>query len=208
MDKRRFTKAELAKIQRWYPDKPTQWIADRIGRSLESTYRAAYKLGLKKSEAYMQGELTRQGQKLKVVGIKGRFKKGHAPANKGKKLPAHVVEAIRPTMFKKGQKAVNEKWDGYERVNIEGYIEVRVAKNKYVYKHRLVWKQAGREVPKGYVVSFKDGNRLNCELDNLVLITRREIMERNTIHRLPEDLKKTIKTLTKLKKHINAKEQD
>ena len=208
MTKRRFTRAELAKIERWYPDKPTKWIAQRLGRSVESVYRVAYKLGVKKSEAYMEGEMIRQGEKLKVVGVKGRFVKGQSPANKGKKLPAHVIEAIRPTMFKKGQKAINEKWDGHERVNIDGYVEIRVAKNKYVHKHRHVWQQAGREVPKGCVVTFKDGNKLNCDLDNLTLTTRREIMQRNTIHRLPEELKDTIRTLNRLKRQINAKEQD
>ena len=204
----RWSKRDLDRIRKWYPDKPTKWIAQRVGRSLESTYRAAYMLGLRKSEAYMRGEMVRQGEKLKVVGIKGRFIKGQPPKNKGKKVPPHVLEAMRPTMFKKGQKAINEKWDGHERVNVDGYLEVRVAKNKYVHKHRLVWQQAGKAVPKGYVVTFKDGNKLNCELDNLTLITRREIMERNTIHRLPPELKETIRTLTNLKKRIDAKEQN
>lgn len=203
-----WTAADRRKLVKWYPDKPTKWIAEKLGKTLTTTYQQAYKLGLKKSENYMRQELLRQQQQLRVVGVKGRFKKGHVPANKGMKKDPHVIAAIRPFMFKKGQVPHNVKYDGHERVNVEGYIEIRVAIRKYVLKHRHVWEQAHGKVPEGYIVTFKDGNRLNCDIDNLTLITRREIMARNSIHRLPENLKQTIRTLTSLKRQINAKEQN
>ena len=34
-------------------------------------------------------------------------------------------------------------------------------------QYRHVWEQANGEVPEGYVVAFRDGNRQNCDLSNL-----------------------------------------
>ena len=39
-------------------------------------------------------------------------------------------------------------------------------------KHRVVWEQAHGPIPEGYLVKFKDGNRMNCSIDNLYLVSR------------------------------------
>lgn len=39
-------------------------------------------------------------------------------------------------------------------------------------KHRYIWQQHHGEVPKGSMVVFKDGNRKNTDISNLLLITR------------------------------------
>ncbi|KAA0944169.1 HNH endonuclease [Sporosarcina sp. ANT_H38] len=40
-------------------------------------------------------------------------------------------------------------------------------------KQRLIWKNAYGPIPNGHVVIFGDGNQCNCELNNLVLVSRR-----------------------------------
>jgi hypothetical protein len=45
--------------------------------------------------------------------------------------------------------------------------------------HIHTWKQAGRDIPKGYVLGFKDLNQENNQLENLVLKTREEIARDN-----------------------------
>lgn len=45
-------------------------------------------------------------------------------------------------------------------------------KGKRMLKHRVVWLQAGREIPKGYILHHKDLNPSNNVLSNLQLITR------------------------------------
>jgi hypothetical protein len=57
-------------------------------------------------------------------------------------------------------------------------------------------------------VVFKDGNQLNCIIENLECISNAELMQRNTIHRFPAELKSTIRLVNKLKRNINAKEQN
>ena len=45
-------------------------------------------------------------------------------------------------------------------------------------KHRYVWEQAHGKIPDGYLVAFRDGNRQNCDLSNLYLISRQESARR------------------------------
>lgn len=53
---------------------------------------------------------------------------------------------------------------------------VKVAEpNVWKFKHRIVWELAHGEIPANSVICFKDGNKLNCELDNLILLTRGEL---------------------------------
>ena len=205
---RNWTNEEIMTLRRLYPDTYTAELVKILGRPKSGIFGKANILGLKKSEAFMKAELKRQGDKLRIVGAASRFPKGHVPPQKGKKANEKTIAALSKYWYPKGHEPHNIRPDHYERVNVEGYIEYRVARGKYVMKHRHIWKEAGRNVPKGYVVGFKDGNRLNCQLDNLHLVHRRDIMAQNSIHRLPEELKDTIRLVTKLKKHIHAKEQD
>lgn len=81
--------------------------------------------------------------------------------------------------FKKGSEPHNTKHNGYERITVDGYVEVRVSKGKFVLKHRLVWEKEKGKIPKNMIVVFKDGNPLNIAIENLELITKRDNMIRN-----------------------------
>lgn len=111
-----------------------------------------------------------------------RFKKGHVPANKGKKLSTEVYEKLSETMFKKGNIPTNYRPVGSERVNIDGYIEVKVEDpGTWRLKHRVIWEEHNGEIPQDKMVIFRDNNPLNCDIGNLILITRGENMKMNSI---------------------------
>jgi len=104
------------------------------------------------------------------------FKKGRTPWNKGRKglcYPGSVA-----TQFKKGHRTHNYRLIGSEAVRADGFVWVKVAEpNVSREKHRIVWEQHyGQSIPKGHVVIFADRNRQNCDLDNLILVTRRELL--------------------------------
>lgn len=61
----------------------------------------------------------------------------------------------------------------------DGYVEIKIGENEWVRKHRYIYVKAHGEIPEGYVVTFKDGNSMNCEIDNLKLATYAEIMLMN-----------------------------
>ena len=103
------------------------------------------------------------------MGNSGSFKKGHVPWNKGLK----GCFGARKTSFTKGNLPYNTRAMYSERLSKEGYIEIKVEINKWISKHRYIWEQHyKREVPKGKVVIFLDGNNRNFEIENLKLISR------------------------------------
>ena len=53
------------------------------------------------------------------------------------------------------------------------------------------------------VVVYKDGNYLNNDINNLLMITKKENMARNTIQRLPKILQQVMRLKCKLIKKIN-----
>lgn len=63
----------------------------------------------------------------------------------------------------------NAKGD-YFRVILRGPRHSR----RSCYIHRLVWEAFVGEIPKGYIVHHKDGNRQNNSLSNLQLVTTKE----------------------------------
>jgi len=83
--------------------------------------------------------------------------------------------------FKKGNIPQNCKPVGTERLDRDGYVEIKISDpNKWQLKHRYLWEKENGKIPKGMVLIFKDNNKLNIDLDNLILISRAENMKINS----------------------------
>lgn len=135
------------------------------------------------------------------TGRTGQFVKGQVPQNKGKKMPPEVYEKCKGTMFKKGNIPKNHRPVGSERINRDGYVEIKIAEpNKWTLKHRLVWQQAHGTIPKGQIVIFRDNDRTNVVLENLLLISQSEnlIINRNDLSETIDETKDAAVSLAKL----------
>ena len=87
-------------------------------------------------------------------------------------------------------------WAGHRFIKTEkGYQHLRV----YNYKKFI------GPIPKGMLVIHIDKDPLNCEPENLKLITRAENASRNSKERYPEEYRKALSTFRKLQKIINKK---
>lgn len=137
----------------------------------------------------------------------GQFKKGMLPWNKGMKgLPSKGK--MKDSQFKPGNRPANWRPVGSTRINVEGYVEIKVAEgiNQYRLLHREAWKQHhGSYPPKGIALIFINGNKQDCDIRNLKLVTRKELMLMNTVQRLPENLKEVIRLKGVLRRKINGK---
>lgn len=139
------------------------------------------------------------------------FPKGGIPHNKGKKWEDYTTEEIRKKMlettFKKGSKPNNILPIGTERYK-EKYIRVKVAQpNVWVKKHVFLWEQAYGKVPKGHLIMFADGNKFNVNLENLLLVSKAELLQLNRNGMIKEDgeLTKTYLQVVKLNRALNEK---
>lgn len=72
-------------------------------------------------------------------------------------------------------------------------------------KHRLVWAEHYGRIPPGCNIQFKDGNPMNCSIENLYLISRHDQLknENSMYARYPKEVQDTIKTLGALTRQIN-----
>jgi hypothetical protein len=111
-------------------------------------------------------------------GLTGYFPKGNESWNKGK-----YVRYSPATEFKKGNKPANWVPLGTEKLKADGYVYVKVQDGKlnrnWKQKHIMLWEKNHGPIPQGSCVIFADGNKLNFELENLILIKRSQLLIMN-----------------------------
>ena len=191
-------------IRERYPFEPTKKIADDLGLSEGSVYNRAYAMGIKKDPVYLRSTQYPPGY---LGGKATQFQKGHTPPNKGQKMSTEVYQKVAHTMFKKGNKPMNTQPIGtiHQRKDTGGkmYLYIKLADSKWQLLNRYTWEQHNGPIPKGMVVVYKDGNYLNNDINNLLMITKKENMARNTIQRLPKELQQVMRLKCKLINKIN-----
>lgn len=218
--RRLWSAADDARLRRWYPDEPTAATAQKLRRTVPATYNRARQLGIKKSAAYFAGPCASRLRRGNAVGAACRFAPGHVPANKGLRRPGWGPGRMKETQFQPGVRrgvAVRlYKPIGTERVN-DGYLQRKVNDDlplqaRWRAVHVLLWESVHGPVPPGHAIVFRNGNRADVRLDNLACLSRRELMARNTVHNLPEPLRKAVQLLGALNRQIrrrsHVEEQD
>lgn len=199
-----WTDADLEMLARDYPTTETQVLADRLGRPIRSLYAKARELKVYKTKAYMTGQLGR------VRDIGHRFEVGNRPHNAGVK-GWNPGGNFKKTQFKKGSRPHNYKPVGTERVSMYDLVQRKVAdtgdpKQDWIPVHILLWNEHYGEVLKDHLVVFSNGNKRDFRIENLEMISRVENMRRNSIQNYPEDIRKAIRLVGRLKRKINEKQ--
>ncbi len=207
---RKWCDEHLQVLRDLYPNTPTQQIAGLLGYGIMAIYRMANQLGLRKSEAFNNSELSGRMTKENRIrrGLDHRFQKGQPAWNKGKKIGSHPNTA--KTQFKKGHLPHNHQPVG-TIVVIHGYKKIKLAEpNKWAFLHRQIWVEANGKIPPRHVIAFIDHDSLNCVIENLECVSREDWMKRHTMHNYPEPLKAAIHTLAGMKRRLNsyAEKQD
>lgn len=118
------------------------------------------------------------------TGLTGRFEPGHIPANKGKKMSPEQYRKCQATMFHKGHVPANHMEVGEYTHTTDGYLVQKVQeqgtqRERFEFVHWKVWEEHYGPVPEGKMVGFLDGNKDNCDIENLVLLNNRENLEMN-----------------------------
>lgn len=215
MKRRLWTVPEIRLLKKLYPDHPASHVAKLLGIAVHRVHSKAARLGLKKSAAFLASDRSGRIQRghTNPRMIAARFKKGHVPANKGLRRPGWHAGRMRETQFKKGQFPILHDPEFYVlgalRVNTDGYVDMRTSfepgSRGWTPLHRILWEDKHGPLPEGYCLRFIDGDRANCCLENIECITRAENARRNSIHRLPPDLKAAIQLNGQLKRRIRER---
>jgi hypothetical protein len=206
--KRLWSESDDARLRREYPDMPTATLAIALGRTVSATYGRAKLLGLEKSNAFYRTPMSGRLRPGDLRGLSSQFLSGHVPDNKGLRRPGWNRGRMVETQFKKGERrgvAVTlYKPIGSERISKDGYLERkthdalpegisreeanRLRQRRWRAVHILVWEAEHGPLPKGHAVAFTNGDKRDIRLENLELISRRELMARNTVQNLPKPI--------------------
>jgi len=214
--RRRWSPQEVALLRELYPHVSSGDIAAQLGTTLHKVYNKANKLGLRKSREYLR---TTAAGRLTGNDTRGRpyqFQPGAAPWNKGltggPPLSPHTV-------FCKGGPRYGQALHNWVplhslRVNSDGYLVRKIADvagaaqhKNWRAEHRLVWEAAHGPVPAGHAVVFRPGRHTtraeDITPDALEMITRAELMRRNSVHRLPPEVQRLVQLRGVLQRLIN-----
>lgn len=204
---------ELEILRTRYGTTSTQALARSLKRSVPAVYGHAALMGLRKSAEYLAGPEACRLRRGDNVGAKTRFSAGHIPTNKGLRRPGYAPGRMAQSHFQPGSRPHTWKPIGTTRLSKDGYLQRKVSDTGYapsdwVGVHILVWREAHGPVPKGFAVAFKDRNRTHITQDNLELISRRELMLRNTIHNYPPELTEVIRLGGALKRKLRRIDEE
>lgn len=159
---KKWTKEEINRVQELYYQFPMAFIATLMGLPYGTIKGVVRRYGLKTLR-------------------ETRFNKGHRPWNTGIKGWTFKNSG----QFPKGNIPQNYKEPGYVAIRRDksgkDYWFIKSEADKtMVPLHRYLWLKHVGKIPDGMILRFKDGNTLNCDIDNLELITRAEHMKKNT----------------------------
>ena len=123
------------------------------------------------------------------TGFDGRFKKGSIPFNKGTK----GMMKSNKTSFQKGIVPANKKPVGSERINVDGYTEIKVEEpNVYKLKQRVLYEQYHNvKLTSNQIIIFLNGDKSDFSKENLCLVDRKQLLVLNKEGLITDDIDTT-----------------
>lgn len=100
-----------------------------------------------------------------------------------------------------------------ERITKRGYVEIKTNRGRtgWERKSHYIWEQHNGKIPKNHFIGFKDGNKLNCNIENLILLSYTDRIIFNFNHlamNSGEDLLNTNILISKLMQKSNQIKQN
>ena len=168
-----WTEFELQAIERHYAQHGTKFVDEII--FAHHGWRRGYRNVMQKAN--------KMGFKYHGPN-RGMFRAGFTPHNKGRKMSPELRAKCAPTMFRPGTIPPNTKPKGDDisiRDSKNGKPEVylRLKPGKWVMLSRHTYESFFGKVPDGYIVYHKDGDPLNCDIQNLDIMSRAQNVRRN-----------------------------
>jgi hypothetical protein len=218
MTRQLWTPAEVALLRQHYATTLTADLAAELGRPINRVLAKDNSLGLRKDPA-VHAETARQ--RMANPNHPGRltqFKAGQVPVNKGiKHPPGWAPGRMAEAQFKPGNQPHTTLPIGSYRIH-EGYLERKVsnakgnASKRWHGVQRLVWEAANGPTPAGHVVVFRPGRHSTVleqiTLDAVELISRAELMRRNTRHNYGPEINDLIGLRARITRQINKRTKE
>jgi hypothetical protein len=190
------TKSEAIYIKKYYRRYSIQDLTDRLNENF--------------GNVRIPQQLKSYTSNHKILsGRSGCFEKGITPWNKG--LRGYMGR--NRTSFRKGNKPPNRRPMWSERIDDEGYTYKKTRKRKeeshstFTLKHRWIWERKHGKIPPGYKLIFINGDRGDCRLSNLRMVSEAEMLRANKIGygEVQPEIKPPLMTLAQLQVQISKR---
>ena len=212
-----WTSAEDRKLRRLYASLSASECAAQLDRTTSAVQQRVNVLGLHKPLEWVAerarqrwAEGRHENSRAGLVGGRGW--------NKGVKGSPRTHPNCRKTQFRKGHiggmAAARIQPVGALRI-ADGQLQKKVNNDRpfmrrWVAVSRLVWESANGAIPSGHAVTFKPGLQTVVEseitLDRLELVSRAELMRRNSYHtRYPKEVAQLIQLKGAINRKINRR---
>ena len=207
--RRAWTPAEDDIMRAKYPTHSAHELAPLLNRQPKAIWQRAYDLGIRKSRDWLAERARQANLREDHGGRAHRFQKGNVPWNRDTEFNAggRSVETRYAPGNRSGMATVLWQPIGALRLK-DGYLERKVNDDFPIHRrwrgeHLVIWEAVNGPLPKGHAIVFKDGDRTHVALDNLELVSRRELMLRNTVHRWGEDIARVIQLKGAITRQLN-----
>lgn len=193
----------MRKQHKWSKEE-LEYLAEVVtGRYLkEVTAEMNKKFEYQFTETQVRAAIKRYGLKM---GVSTKWQKGHVPYNKGTK----GVSKGNKGSYKKGNIPINAAPIGTERMH-QGYTTVKVSKNKWELKQRVMYEKYHNVKLKSQdVVIFLNRNKNDFSKENLCLIDRETqlYMVKNDLWTGDPELNKTAVKIAEIYKMAYKKQR-
>lgn len=197
----KWTEEEVEFVREIYPYHSNDEVAKRLKE----------KYGIEISKRNLLNVKNRYNIPNKVIPNSGCYIKGKEPWNKGKTMSEETKAKVKKTWFKKGHIPKNHKPVGSTRIDKDGYKLIKIAEpNKWALYHRHLYElEHGEKLKKNEAVIFADGDKTNFDIDNLVKVSRANLLYLNNNKLIFDDpeLTKTGVNVSKVAEKIRQRER-
>lgn len=221
-----WTDDDVRTLTELYPLHPNAFIAQRLDRTVLQIEGKAHKLQLRKPSEYLPPAKNRFGPSIlwsieeietlrqlysdsKIAALSPIL--GKTPSQilvkaheLGLKKSAAFWKACGDRLMPLGTKTrLKPEPIGTEKI-WNGYVYIKTEeKGPWIMKHRHIWQKTyGKYDHMTHCLWFIDRNPLNCDLNNLELITKKELTNRTSVLQYPKDLRDVIVLHNKLKRRL------
>lgn len=181
----------------------------------ETAKQVSLTYGIMVTYNQIKGVMSRYSLK---TGRSGRFGPDNNPWNvglKGWKPGGRSKETqFKPGMLN-GRAAENLKPLGHERISKDGIHQRKIRTDGPPHRrwrsvHSILWEEHNGPILPGHVVIFIDGNRDNIHIDNLAMVSRRELamLNKRGWNNLPAELRPAAILSVRLQIQVKVREEE
>lgn len=225
---KKWTVEDLETLIRLYPDHSNSSIAKHLDRTLKQIKSKAKKLKLRKPGVCVKKPTYTTHWSAQDVRILQNLY-----CDKTATVLAELLGKSESQIFKRARKLGLRKSDAFwqqcgARLMSRGaetefkidpigteriwnrYIAIKVGNpSVWEFKQQQVWRaHRGEYSTKTHTLWFIDRNPMNCDISNLELITKSEMMKRTSIMKYPKELRDVITLHNKLKRRLHEQHRD